>query len=227
MAINNTIFDDVFRTMIEKMPELVIPLINEVFGTDYPADGPIIQQRNEHQTDDGEIITDSNLCLGNLIYHIECQSTSDSTMIIRMVQYDFSIAMDHAEMRDGKYYMEFPQSCVLYLRGKNDPKFLEMVMVMPDGRKVEYQVPVVHVQAYTKDEIFQKKLIFLLPFYIMRYRSGISGRNVERICRYRRISGRRAAGSGQGAGIPGYDRTDQKDCRLHICRQKESERKAG
>lgn len=30
---NNTIFDDVFRTMLEKMPELVIPLINEVFGT--------------------------------------------------------------------------------------------------------------------------------------------------------------------------------------------------
>ena len=90
-------------------------------------------------------------------------------MIIRMVQYDFSIAMDHAENRDGKYYMEFPQSCVLYLRGKGGPDFLEMIMVMPDGRKVEYQVPVVHVQAYTKDEIFQKKLIFLLPFYIMRY----------------------------------------------------------
>ena len=30
-------------------------------------------------------------------------------------------------------------------------------------------MPVVHVPAYTKDEIFQKKLIFLLPFYIMRY----------------------------------------------------------
>ena len=51
---NNTIFDDVFRTMIEKMPELTIPLINEVFGTDYPADIPIIQLRNEHQTKNGE-----------------------------------------------------------------------------------------------------------------------------------------------------------------------------
>lgn len=28
---NNTIFDDVFRTMLEKMPQLVIPVINEVF----------------------------------------------------------------------------------------------------------------------------------------------------------------------------------------------------
>ena len=30
---NNTIFDDVFRTMIEKIPQLAIPLINEVFQT--------------------------------------------------------------------------------------------------------------------------------------------------------------------------------------------------
>ena len=35
---NGTIFDDVFRTMLEKMPYLAIPLINEVFGTSYPED---------------------------------------------------------------------------------------------------------------------------------------------------------------------------------------------
>ena len=29
---NNTIFDDVFRTLIEKMPQLVIPLLNEIFS---------------------------------------------------------------------------------------------------------------------------------------------------------------------------------------------------
>ena len=56
---NNTIFDNVFRTMLEKMPELVVPLINEVFGTNYPADIAVEQQRNEHQTKNGEKITDS------------------------------------------------------------------------------------------------------------------------------------------------------------------------
>ena len=38
----STIFDDVFRTETEKMPELTIPLINEVFGTTYALDAPII-----------------------------------------------------------------------------------------------------------------------------------------------------------------------------------------
>ena len=32
---NNTIFDDVFRTMVEKIPQLAVPLINEVFQTSY------------------------------------------------------------------------------------------------------------------------------------------------------------------------------------------------
>ena len=43
---NNTIFDDVFRTMIEKMPYLAIPLINDVFHTSYPEDVKITQSWN-------------------------------------------------------------------------------------------------------------------------------------------------------------------------------------
>ena len=32
---SNTVFDDTFKTIIEKMPELVIPMVNEVFGKSY------------------------------------------------------------------------------------------------------------------------------------------------------------------------------------------------
>ncbi len=66
---NNTIFDDVFRTMIEKMPYLAVPLINEVFHTSYPENVPIVQLRNEHQQEDGEIITDSCLKIAGKLYH--------------------------------------------------------------------------------------------------------------------------------------------------------------
>ena len=166
---NNTIFDDVFRTMIEKMPELTIPLINEVFGTDYPADIPIIQLRNEHQTKNGERIKDSSLQIGNKLYHIECQSTEDSDMVIRMVEYDFMVALENIQKKDGEYYMEFPASCVLYLRGKNEAKTLKLNLLMADGTRVVYQVPVVRAETFTLDDIFQKKLIFLLPYYIIRY----------------------------------------------------------
>lgn len=166
---NNTIFDDVFRTMLEKMPELVIPLINEVFGTNYPADIPIEQQRNEHQRKSGEKITDSRLKIADKIYHIECQSTSDTEMVIRMIEYDFAISLESKKIENGRYRIYFPHSCVLYLRGKGRSNTIGMDIVMPNGQIIKYDLPAIYVENYTTDVIFQKKLLFLLPFYIMRY----------------------------------------------------------
>lgn len=166
---NNTIFDDVFRTMLEKMPELVIPLINEVFGTNYPADIPIEQQRNEHQTKSGEKITDSRLKIADKIYHIECQSTSDKEMVIRMIEYDFAISLESKKIENGRYRIYFPHSCVLYLRGKGRSNTIGMDIVMPNGQIIKYDLPAIYMENYTTDVIFQKKLLFLLPFYITRY----------------------------------------------------------
>ena len=151
------------------MPELVIPLINEVFGKNYPADIPITQMRNEHQTKSGEIITDSRLLIADKIYHIECQSTSDSKMVLRMIEYDFAISLEDAKMENGIYRMYFPHSCVIYLRGKGRKDNLTLEIIMPDGQKLKYSLPAVYVEKYTRDTIFQKKLFLLLPYYIMRY----------------------------------------------------------
>ena len=146
MSDTNTIFDDVFRTIVQKMPQLVIPLINEVFQTSYPDDVEIMQWRNEQVTKDKKIITDSCLRIGNKVYHIECQSTDDSTIL------------------------RFPHSAVLQLReNSNTPDILNVKLIFADGGTYDYQVPVVKVSAYTKDNIFEKKLLMLLPFYVMRY----------------------------------------------------------
>ena len=149
---NNTIFDNVFRTMLEKMPELVVPLINEVFGTNYPADIAVEQQRNEHQTKNGEKITDSR-----------------SEMVIRMIEYDFAVSLETKQIENGRYKIYFPHSCVLYLRGKGRKDTLGMDIIMPDGRVIKYELPAIYIERYTQDVIFQKKLLFFLPFYVMRY----------------------------------------------------------
>ena len=169
---NNTIFDDVFRTMVEKIPQLAVPLINEVFQTSYPEDVEIIQLRNEHHQENGE--TDSCLRIGRKLYHIECQSVDDTTMAIRMIEYDFAIALDSARKYGRRYRMEFPKSCVLYLRsGKNTPDFLKVEVVFPDGKIQVYRIPTVKLDEYTKDKIFEKNLLMFLPFYIMRYEKEI------------------------------------------------------
>ncbi len=95
---SGTVYDDVFRTMIDKIPHLVIPLINEVFGKQYP------------------------------------------------------------------------HSCVLYLRYTDrTPDFLVVHMKFPDGTVADYRTPIIKVNRYDFEDIFRKKLLFFLPYYIMRY----------------------------------------------------------
>ena len=167
---NNTIFDDVFRTIVEKMTYLVVPLINEVFHTSYPEDVKIVHLRNEHQLEDGELITDAQFLIGDKVYHIECQSTDDTTMAIRMFEYDFAIAMESRWRAGRKFYVEFPRSCVIYLRStKNTPDVEEVELLLPDGQVCVYRIPTVKVERYTKERMFEKKLLMLLLFYVMRY----------------------------------------------------------
>lgn len=147
---NNTIFDDVFRTIVEKMTYLVVPLINEVFHTSYPEDVKIVHLRNEHQLEDGELITDARFLIGDKVYHIECQSTDDTTMAIRMFEYDFAIAMESRWRAGRKFYVEFPRSCVIYLRStKNTPDVEEVELLLPDGQVCVYRIPTVKVECFT------------------------------------------------------------------------------
>ena len=170
-----TTFDDVFRTIASKMPWMMVSLINEVFGENYPENVAVTQLRNEFVSESGKIITDSIFMICGKYYHIECQSNPDSTMEIRMVEYDFAIAHEHASKEDGKYVIRFPESAVLYLRhNSNTPDVLTVKVEMPDGQQVEYATKAIKAQNYTKDELFQKKLLALVPFYLMRFEDRFS-----------------------------------------------------
>ena len=104
------------------------------------------------------------------MYHIECQSTDDTTMAIRMIEYDFAISIEHAEKQGCRYRIEFPKSCVLFLRSsENTPDYLEAEVAFPDGKVHLYSIPTIKMADYTKASIFEKNLLMLLPFYIMRY----------------------------------------------------------
>ena len=87
-----------------------------------------------------------------------------------MFQYDVTVALEGRRKEHGRFVVEFPASCVVYLRHTKKTKDKESVLVrMPDGQELEYSVPVIKSQKYEKEEIFKKKLYVLLPYYILRY----------------------------------------------------------
>ena len=52
---------------------------------------------------------------------------------------------------------------------ENMPDYLEADVVFPDENTYVYSIPTIKMSDYTKDSIFEKNLLMLLPFYIMRY----------------------------------------------------------
>lgn len=177
MSISNTPYDDAFRTLLIECPRLVIPIVNELFGTDYTGTEKIILLQNEHfiTVQEGgrdEKITDAYFIIKGKReqrFHIECQSTADGSIIIRMFEYDVQIAIENSKYKDYRLEINFPDSAVLFLRhNKNTPDFMEVV-VNTKGGSVLYKVPVLKAQTYSLSKIFEKKLYFLLPFYIFCY----------------------------------------------------------
>ncbi|MBE5968852.1 MAG: hypothetical protein E7242_01330 [Lachnospiraceae bacterium] len=167
---NNTVFDDTFKTIIEKMPELVIPMVNEIFGQKYSYNEKLTKLVSEHRRTESTTIADSVFSIRERIYHIECQSYDDSTMAIRMAEYDFSIAIDNVVKVHGCYVMRFPQSAVIYIRHTaSTPDELVVQVIFPDESKHLYRIPTVKLQNYTLDDIFEKDLLMVLPFFIIKY----------------------------------------------------------
>lgn len=177
------IFDSVFKTLLQRFPMLAVALINEVFHADYAEDKVIIQGRNEYHSLDGKIINDAMLRIRDKIYHIECQSTSDGLMVIRMIEYDFRIALEETrnilmnelkkksnERSKEPLSFRFPQSCMVCVRpGIEKEDSLKLQIVMPNGEKVLYEVPIVQAQSFSKEDMFKKRLLILIPFYVLRY----------------------------------------------------------
>ena len=85
-----------------------------------------------------------------------------------MIEYDFHIALDNA-LNEGSSILKFPRSAVLYLRhNSKTPDKVKLKVRFPEGEEVDYSVPIIKAKNITKETIIEKKLYFLLPYYIMR-----------------------------------------------------------
>ena len=120
----NTAYDDVFRTLLVDCSELIIPVVNEVFHTNYVGDEEVILYENEifmkqQDGDEDKIITDSSFAIVSLKgeskrYHLECQSSLDGSMLIRMYEYDSQLALKNSEFIHETLVVRFPLSIIIW-----------------------------------------------------------------------------------------------------------------
>lgn len=121
-------------------------MINEIFGEHYTGEETILFSPNEHfinQQDGNEClrITDSSFKIVSLEtkkYHCECQSTTDSSLLVRFFEYGAQIALDQGEIKENTLIVIFPHTAVLFLRCKtNTPNKMKIKMVTLGGEVEE------------------------------------------------------------------------------------------
>ena len=175
----NTAYDDVFKTLLVDCPRLIIPIVNEVFGEHYKGDEKVTFGNNEHflQQQGGKEekrISDSNFVIHGINckqYHFECQSTVDGRIVVRMIEYDMQIALENSELTEDTLTIVLPYSAILYLRhNKNTPDKMRIRLRTPNG-EMSYQVHALKMKYYKIEELFDRKLFLLIPFYIFVYES--------------------------------------------------------
>ncbi len=89
--------------------------------------------------------------------------------MVRLFEYDAQIALDEGEVTEETLTVTFPNTAVLYLRTyKKTSDKMKYVIVTPGGM-VQYNVPIMKVQAYSLNDIFEKGLLMLIPFYIFSH----------------------------------------------------------
>ena len=143
---------------------LLIPVINEVFGKNYSGNEKIIFRPNEHfmnQQDGKEQkrITDSSFSIisednSEEKFILECQSTDDDTLLIRIFEYITQEALDSGTITKYQLTVTIPHAAILFLRSKNNtPNSMNIVIHTPGG-SVSFNVPVLKVQSYSLEQIF-------------------------------------------------------------------------
>ena len=179
---NKNLWDEIFNTIVDVMPEQLFPLFKEVYGKDYPKGTPVVRLSTVSST----YLEDTNappgsrrsdtaiLVNGTDYYHLECQMHNDGNMVIRMIMYDMHFAIQHSTVKDeeeGGFIMHFPRSTVLYPEKNQElPERLRCRIIFQDGSEHIYQIPTVRIQSYSMQEICEKHLLIFIPYVLLRLR---------------------------------------------------------
>ncbi|MCD7956080.1 MAG: hypothetical protein LUG93_10110 [Lachnospiraceae bacterium] len=170
-------YDDVYRTLLNDCPQLLIPLVNEIFHEEFTKDDKVVFSKDIHMTkgQEGEPskrMTDSSFEIVGIVrkkYLIEEQTRPDTSILNRLFEYAMLVARSSGVNKDNVLKVEFPNCAVLFLRStKYTPDKMQIEIKAPLG-EVLVDVLVMKLKDYTLDDMISRELLILFPFYLFRF----------------------------------------------------------
>lgn len=167
------IYDKMTKKILTLSAKAVINLINGLFQTDYPTDSRITYNWTEFEDQElKRILADAILTINDTdSYHIEAQMTKEDDIVLRIFEYGFGHALRMATVKDGVYHIQFPQPKILYLYYKGKvPDEYQLHIHFDKEQSFVYRVPTEKLPDISAEELSRRKMIILIPFYLLKLR---------------------------------------------------------
>ncbi|MBQ9010626.1 MAG: hypothetical protein IJ088_15060 [Clostridia bacterium] len=190
---NEKTYDSSLAAMVVRLEEYVVPLINELFGENFSEKTRIrirnvkhvlLQENGSLRRRDVDAIVELYEQIGDEVlrlYHFECETWLDNSVLIRVAEYGSAIAIANIKLTPRGVTLTFPNSGIIFLRPNgNIPQDFMITHKVPQGGEVSYRVPVIQISDYSIDTLFERKLLILLPFYFFRHVNEFSRMNTDK-----------------------------------------------
>ena len=171
-----TPYEDVFRTLVDQCMKLVIPVINEAFHENYSMDDSIMLR--EIGTFSGDQLWRSifEVFINDFRYFIKYRSNQSGYLEAWIWEGNFRPVPPEQQVDPERETWKFPDAAILYLGPEGTlPEYQEIQFNIPDLGEKPYQPPVIRLQDYSWKELFDKQLLFFLPYDILRYENQLKG----------------------------------------------------
>lgn len=182
MSIIRNLFDSTFKKILTLSSKAVVNMINGLFDMSYDPDTSTVSYHwTESVKDDNSMSTtlaDTILVINDSdAYHIEAQMIKDETIVFRVFSYgagyaDKTRTILHDENNQYLYRIRFPEPCVIYLSNvpKSVPDTYSLLVDFGHDRETNYEVPVVKLANCSAEEINNRKMVILIPFFLLKLR---------------------------------------------------------
>ena len=173
------IYDKMCKRILTLSSKAVINLINGLFETDYPPDSTITYNWTEFEDQNlKRTLADTIITINNRFsYHMEIQMTIDEEIIFRIFEYGFGHAYKNRICEKGRETLLFPEPKIIYLSENDIEKVPDVYSVELDFGKqgsFSYKAPVTILQNMSADELTKRKMIILIPFFLLKLRSALT-----------------------------------------------------
>ncbi|MCD7956331.1 MAG: hypothetical protein LUG93_11405 [Lachnospiraceae bacterium] len=170
-------YDDVYRTLLDDCPQLLIPLVNEIFHEEFTKDDEVVFAKDIHmikgqEGEPSKRMTDSSFEIVGIVrkrFLVEEQTRPDTSILNRLFEYAMLVARSSGVNKDNVLKVEFPNCAVLFLRStKYTPDKMQIEIKTPLDKAL-VDVLVMKLKDYTLDDMISRELLILFPFYLFRF----------------------------------------------------------